>query len=300
MKRLSLPAWLLVLSTVAFVLTWAVAPGEALFGPPPAPDVTPPPRAAVHAAPRALVAPRGALDRLHPEVTTIYGPGEAWRVAFTFDDGPHYLHTRRLLEVLGRHGVKATFFVNGYWLDERLAKGRRNRKMLRALADAGHVVGNHTFSHAYLPRLAPEEQTREIVDNHRLIKRLLGHAPDLFRPPYGRITPHSRRVLRQYGYAEALWSASGPDHEVHDPELIRDHVMHWLRAYRGGVVMLHDRYRWTPRATQLILEALQRENRRRLSSSRPVFRFVTLDSLLPPPPQSWALLRRDRRHRRSR
>jgi peptidoglycan/xylan/chitin deacetylase (PgdA/CDA1 family) len=290
LRRLPIPGWVLVASIVAFAGTWIVAPSSLLSGHRDAragaglPSRTSPSLAPVQALPAPPF-----RDRSHLPDAPVYSPGVEWKVAFTFDDGPHSYRTRRLLRILARHGVQATFFINGYWLDERYKKGSRNREVLRLIHRLGHAVGNHTLDHLKLSQLSEEEQTHQIVANHRLIEEVTGQAPTLFRPPYAVMTGHARRVVRRLGYAEARWNASAPDHELRDPELIRDTVMSWLRSYHGGIVMLHDRNRWSVEATRLILEALQRDNCRRLRRGKPTFQVVSLDSLLRPPPLSWAL-----------
>jgi peptidoglycan/xylan/chitin deacetylase (PgdA/CDA1 family) len=289
LKRLSLPGWIVAIAAPVFIGTWVVAPQETLSGisVPRTPSLParllpdPPPIMRLHHPPREGKVPL-------PE--TIYGVNHTWQVALTFDDGPHTVYTKRLLDTLDRHGVKATFFINGYWLDE---ERRRSAKRAEALVQraflSGHTIGNHTYSHAKLIRLSEEAQTREILDNHELITRVTGHAPSLFRPPYAEMTDHMRSVIRKLGYTEALWSATAPDEEIDDPELLCDTVMSWLRTYQGGIVMLHDRYPWSVEAARLILEALDRENHRRTRRGKPTFRVVSLDSFLQPPPQSWAL-----------
>jgi hypothetical protein len=102
------------------------------------------------------------------------------------------------------------------------------------------------------------------------------------------MTAHTKKLLNRLGYTEALWNATAPDHEIRDPVLIRDLVMSWLRTYHGGIVMLHDRHRWSVEAAELILESLERENCRRLRRGQPTYQVVSLDSLLRPPPLSWA------------
>lgn len=289
LKRLAVPGWIVAIAVPAFIGTWVLAPRETVSGvsvprtgPLPArmlPDA--PPIMQLHHPPR-----HGKV----PVPETIYGVNHTWQVALTFDDGPHTVNTKRLLDILDQHGVKATFFINGYWLDEeRRRSGKRAQELVRRAFLSGHTIGNHTYSHAKLIRLSPEEQAREILYNHELITRVTGEAPALFRPPYAEMTDHMRTVIRQLEYTEALWSATAPDEQIDDPELLRDTVMSWLRTYQGGIVMLHDRYPWSVEAARLILEALERDNCRRVRRGKPTFQVVSLDSFLRPPPQSWAL-----------
>lgn len=286
-KRFPLPGWLLVSAMVVFVITWSVAPSQRII----------PAAAASQDMPSRRAADTPPVTRMDlasmvlpgPVVKPIFSPRHKWQVAFTFDDGPHQAYTPRLLRTLARHDVQATFFINGYWLDERRRFGTKCQAIVKSAARVGHTIANHGLSHAKLPRLTAADQTREIMENHHIIHQLIGTAPTLFRPPYAQMTTHARRVLRRHGYTEALWNATAPDHEIQDPEQIKDTVMSWIRSYKGGIVMLHDRYRWSVEATALILSALKRANCRRLHKGLPIYHVVSLDSLLRPPPQSWAL-----------
>jgi len=285
---MSFPGWIVALTTPLFVVTWVVAPRETISGTLVSRPVFPD---------RRPGEPPPIMQLHHPQLVyesaptkPIYGLERVWNVAFTFDDGPHPVYTKRLLEILQRHQIRATFFINGYWLDARHRRGAPAlRKLVQQAHNAGHTIGNHTYSHARLSLLPPDEQRWQIMTNHRLIMELTGVRPTLFRPPYATMTDAAREVIQDLGYAEALWSATALDQEVHDPEQISHTVLSWLRTYKGGIVMLHDRFRWSVEATDLILQALERENCRRLRHRRPMFRVVSLDSFLRPPPQSWAL-----------
>jgi peptidoglycan/xylan/chitin deacetylase (PgdA/CDA1 family) len=276
----------------AFIGTWIVAPRQTLSGTVFSTAVELP-RRGDGVKPPVLQLRRVRLAPYVAQPHNIYGLGGDWQVSFTFDDGPHRIHTPRLLKLLDKHDVKATFFINGYWLDPTYRFGRKNQQILLMAHQNGHTIGNHTYSHALLPQMTHQEQKEEVVANHQLISSVTGHSPKLFRPPYGVMTRYARTILSQYGYVEALWSATAPDQEIQDPHEIRDIVMGWLRAYKGGTVMLHDRHVWSIEAVRLILEALSRENCRRIVRNQPLYRIVPLDSFLKPPPQSWALRRQD-------
>jgi peptidoglycan/xylan/chitin deacetylase (PgdA/CDA1 family) len=287
MRRLPLPGWLLAVSILAFVGTWIVAPRRSLSGrarPLPALPARDPP----------LISPN---LQIHPLLDPAHAPrrgeggfvfGQPWRVALTFDDGPHHVHTARLLDILAEHQAIATFFVNGRWIAPRAARGDVHRAVLRRARIEGHAIGSHTYTHVNLTRLSTEEQTWEIVANEQSIERVVGMRPTLFRPPYGVLSRHSLAVLRERGYVIARWNAAALDEEIHDPVTIQRTVVMWLRHHQGGIIMLHDRYRWSVEAVRLILQELRRENCRRRAAGQPTFQVVPLDSFLVPPAQSGA------------
>ena len=97
------------------------------------------------------------------------------RVALTFDDGPDPAWTPRVLEILGAHGVSASFFLVG----ERAA---REPATVRAIAGAGHEVGSHGWSHTSLWLCGPRRTETEIARTKNLLGYLTGAPPALFRP----------------------------------------------------------------------------------------------------------------------
>src|SRR4051794_24848872 len=115
--------------------------------------------------------------------TFIGDEAEGRQLALTFDDGPNDPHTLRLLEVLARHEVKATFFVIGRYVEQR-------PDIVRTIVSEGHIVANHTHTH---PNLIFRSQTQlrdEIARCERALDDAVGsrHAP-LFRPPFGARRP---------------------------------------------------------------------------------------------------------------
>jgi peptidoglycan/xylan/chitin deacetylase (PgdA/CDA1 family) len=207
-------------------------------------------------------------------------------VAFTFDDGPHHLHTARLLQILAQHRIRAAFFVNGCWIASGYPHAEENRAVLREAHAGGHIVGNHTFHHVNLAQLSREEQTWEILANEELIQEVIGTRPLFFRPPYALLSRHALTLLRDEGYAIARWNSAAWDEEDLPADQIRDAVMTWIRKHEGGIIMLHDRNRHSVDAVPLIVRALQRENSQRGKSGRPPLRVVPLDSFLVRPSQS--------------
>ncbi len=106
------------------------------------------------------------------------GPRLSGKVALTFDDGPDAAHTPRVLDVLAAHGIKASFFLIG----ERAA---REPALARRIAEEGHDLGNHTWSHRSLWLSGPRETARQVGQGHAAIAEAAGAAPRFFRPPWG-------------------------------------------------------------------------------------------------------------------
>ena len=236
-RRVSLPGSLLAISLVVFAITWGVAPRDTLSGVLPSTihvDFRPGPTNLLEQIETRPSANAALVSGEMPALDPVFGVDRPFRVVFTFDDGPHRLYTKKLLSVLAEHEVRATFFVNGYWMDPRRRDDAKlNQQLLLAIHKAGHEVGNHTYNHAWLPRLTPGEQTREVMDNVRLVERITGVKPRYFRPPYGTITWHTSQLLRRQGIRDIRWNSTS-DEEQETPEVTARKVLGWIRARRGG------------------------------------------------------------------
>ena len=290
MKSLPLPGWLLVLFSTAFIGIWTFAPQKSFSGPVRFQNRDPGQRGKELQAPVLRVQPEYPRTPLPTGPTTEPVRHRPWEVAFTFDDGPHHLHTPRLLDILDQYEVKATFFVNGCWLANRGSQSKRNQEVLKNAHDRGHTIANHSYSHANFFKISEEMQKWEILANEKIIYQTIGVRPTLFRVPYAVRVERFQPLLKKLGYVVAKWNASAPDDEIDDPEQLKDIVMRWIRHYQGGIVMLHDRHTWSVDATALILQSIVDENCRRQAQHRNTFKIVSLSSFLIPPQESPPML----------
>jgi peptidoglycan/xylan/chitin deacetylase (PgdA/CDA1 family) len=153
------------------------------------------------------------------------------RIALTFDDGPDALWTPRILDVLGEGGARGTFFLIG----ERAACAAR---VVRAIADGGHEIGNHSWSHRHPWTLGPRQARAEVERGHRAIADLAGTAPRLFRPPWGLINAATFGAVRRCGERCVLWSIQPEGLRPQTPVAQVAHVLE--RAHPGAIVDLHD------------------------------------------------------------
>src|SRR5215813_6434738 len=109
------------------------------------------------------------------------------QIALTFDDGPNDPHTLRLLDVLAKHEVRATFFLIGRYV-------RQRPDIARAVAQAGHVIGNHTFNHPNLIFASAGRTRNELQTCDQALRETVGEYSRLFRPPFGARRPVTLRV----------------------------------------------------------------------------------------------------------
>jgi peptidoglycan/xylan/chitin deacetylase (PgdA/CDA1 family) len=110
--------------------------------------------------------------------------------------------------------------------------------LARIVAEAGHVIGNHTFSHPNLIFVPANRARKEIEDCHRALTDAVGEHSRLFRPPFGGRRPASLRVARALGLEPIMWNVTGYDWKAPSPEYIEQKIANRLRG--GSVILLHD------------------------------------------------------------
>jgi peptidoglycan/xylan/chitin deacetylase (PgdA/CDA1 family) len=158
-------------------------------------------------------------------------PGGGKRIALTYDDGPNDPHTLHLLEVLARHEVKATFFMIGRFVRER-------PEIAREVARAGHVIGNHTFTHPLLIFESTAATRTQLLDCRVALQDSVGQHSNLFRPPFGGRRPATLRIARELGLEPVMWNVTGYDWNAPPASVIEKKVTRQMRG--GDVILLHD------------------------------------------------------------
>ena len=158
------------------------------------------------------------------------------QLALTYDDGPNDPHTLRLLEVLAKHEVPATFFLIGRYVQQR-------PDIVREIVKAGHVVGNHTFTHPLLTLKSEAEIRRQLSDCRSALHDAIGGTPtgkaaNLFRPPFGGRRPAVLRIARELGLEPVMWNVTGYDWNAPPAAVIAQKVANQIRG--GDVILLHD------------------------------------------------------------
>lgn len=168
---------------------------------------------------------------------TLVAPRRPDEIALTFDDGPNPAWTPRLLEILERHSVKATFFLVGRFAAEEPA-------LSRYIANAGHTIGNHSWSHPNLALTAPGKVREELRRTNITLEQMIGKPVRFFRPPYGGRRPDVLAAARALGMTPVLWNAMTDDWQEPLAERIAARVGAKLEAAhrrgRAGTIVLHD------------------------------------------------------------
>lgn len=152
--------------------------------------------------------------------------------ALTFDDGPHATGTPRILEILERHSVTATFFLVGEQV-------RRNPTLAAEIVAAGHQIGLHCDRHRNLLRLAPWQVRSDIGRAQATIEEATGRQVGLYRPPYGILNAAALGLARSKGWRVLLWSQWGRDWRA---DATAESIASLLTAgaREGSVLLLHD------------------------------------------------------------
>ncbi|MHC5019699.1 MAG: polysaccharide deacetylase family protein [Planctomycetota bacterium] len=165
-----------------------------------------------------------------PNLTHLPGSVDG-AVALTFDDGPDPEVTPQVLALLRRRGVQATFFCIG-------RKAEANPGLLRAMAEDGHLVENHSYGHSNLFCMQPPWVLGRDIDRAQQALRLGGGSPRYFRAPAGLRNPWLDGVLQKRGLDLVSWSRRGYDTNTGDPDRILERLCRDLRG--GEVLLLHD------------------------------------------------------------
>jgi peptidoglycan/xylan/chitin deacetylase (PgdA/CDA1 family) len=183
--------------------------------------------------------------------TDPHGDRSRPRVALTFDDGPHPVHTAPLLDALAELGAPATFFVVGRDVDA-------NPELVARIAREGHELGNHTYRHRYLPLARSRSVERELRATDRAVARAAGVIPRIARPPWGGRSPRNVRVFHRLCKRLVLWDVNSFDWKGKPAGEVADRVL--ARARAGSIILMHearDGGATTIEAVRLLVPALR-------------------------------------------
>ena len=151
--------------------------------------------------------------------------------AVTFDDGPNPDVTPKLLDLLEKHRVSATFFVLGKYVEQY-------PQLACEIAAAGHVIGNHTFSHPSLLFFSQQQIMNELRRCEAAVSEATGQSMNIVRPPFGFRGPQFHPAAQKMGLSRVImWSVSGHDWNQQPAA----HLSRRLQKVKlGDIVLLHD------------------------------------------------------------
>lgn len=186
-------------------------------------------------------------------------------MALTFDDGPSPVYTEEILGILAEYGVRATFFVVG-------ENAERYGDLIRAEYEAGHEIGNHTYSHQNLRKLTETETVREIERTERAVYENLEVRTRLLRPPGGIFGEALCKAALALDYTVVCWSVDTRDWAHTPVNAIVENVLSSVKE--GDIILFHDQVGGkpspTPEALRILIPALLNEG----------YEFVTVSELI--------------------
>ena len=184
-------------------------------------------------------------------------------LSISFDAAWGNEDTQQLIDILEQYDVKATFFVVGEWVD-------KYPESVKALADAGHEVMNHSNTHAHFSQLSTEEIIADVTACNDKIEAVTGVRPTLIRPPYGEYDDHVITAIRSMGMEPIQWDVDSLDWKELSAAEITERVT--TKVQPGSIVLFHNAALHTPEALPGILEALLQEG----------YTFVPISELILP------------------
>lgn len=177
-------------------------------------------------------------------------------IALTFDDGPNY-NTSKVIDVLNKYDIKATFFVLG-------SRAINNKDILKKMADSGMEIGNHTYNHLLLTKYDENKIRSEIEDTSEVIYSATKKRPKLLRPSYGSVNNKIKKVANM---PIIIWDIDTLDWKYHNSKRITSRVVNKVRD--GDIILMHDIYSASLNALSNIIPILQDNG----------YEFVTIDEL---------------------
>lgn len=179
-------------------------------------------------------------------------------VALTFDDGPDGNTTPQALDILAKHKIKATFFVQG----KNIAG---NESILKRMQSEGHEVGNHSWNHPILTKLSLEDAKQQLTDTEDAITKVLGKSSKLMRPPYGAISDDIRNSL---DLSFIMWDVDSLDWKSKNEAAILTEIQR--QTTDGSIILMHDIHQTSVNSLPRVIEYLQGQG----------YSFVTVSELL--------------------
>jgi peptidoglycan/xylan/chitin deacetylase (PgdA/CDA1 family) len=183
-------------------------------------------------------------------------------IAMTFDDGPHATNTPKLLDMLAKRHIKATFFLIG-------ENAKQYPNIVKRIIAEGHEIGNHSWTHPVLSKMSDDAVRSELRRTEDAIVAACGVKPALMRPPYGALTVKQRQwVNAEFGYKIILWDVDPLDWKIRNSEHVEHEILTQVR--NGSIILSHDIHATTVAAMPDTLDALLAKG----------FKFVKVSELL--------------------
>lgn len=164
----------------------------------------------------------------------ILSSGKGRGISLTFDDGPHPTHTPALLDNLASAEIRGTFFIVG-------ERAEQHRAIVRRIADEGHELANHTWTHSEPSETSRHKFLDEVRRTQGLIEDTTGEACRLVRPPKGELSLGKLAGLMSTRQTVVLWNQDTRDYRMQSSAEMRDWCESYM-AHGGDIVLMHDNH----------------------------------------------------------
>lgn len=179
-------------------------------------------------------------------------------VALTFDDGPHSVYTKKLLEGLKKRGIKVTFFLMGSNIEG-------NEELVRQMKQDGHLIGNHGYRHVQMTEEGAEKVRESVEKTGKIIEEIIGEEPEYLRPPYG---DWNEELAEKMDLTPVFWSVDSLDWKYQNTPKITSRVLKDVED--GDIILMHDIFPTSVESALEIVDTLQEQG----------YTFVTADELI--------------------
>ncbi|MFB9327580.1 polysaccharide deacetylase family protein [Paenibacillus aurantiacus] len=170
------------------------------------------------------------LQRRYPGTFFVRGSRGSMKVALTFDDVPDPRYTPKVLDILAKYRVRATFFVLG-------SKAKAYPAMVARMRKEGHMIANHSYDHPVFPKISVHQFSQQIAQTDLLLRSLAGYSPRYLRPPYGAITPKQIEWAQANGYTVVNWDVDSEDWRSIGSARIMANIKSTLQP--GSIILQH-------------------------------------------------------------
>ena len=175
---------------------------------------------------------------------------EEKKVALSFDAAWGNEDTATILEILKKHDVHVTFFMTGGWIE-------KYPEDVKAIAAAGHDLGNHSENHKQMSQLSKEQCIEELMRPHEKVKELTGIEMMLFRPPYGDYNDTLIEAVRESGYHCIQWDVDSLDWKDYGVDSIINTVVNHKQLSNGSIILCHNGAKYTAQALDAMITGLK-------------------------------------------
>lgn len=174
------------------------------------------------------------------------------KIAISFDAAWGNEDTEKILGILKKNNVRATFFMTGGWVESYPDD-------VKAILAAGHDLGNHSENHKNMSQLSDAEKKEELMKVHQKVQELTGYEMFLFRPPYGDYDNAVVNVAKDCGYFTIQWDVDSLDWKDYGVDSIIKTVTQHKHLGNGSIILCHNGAKYTAQALDTLIAALKNE-----------------------------------------